>query len=551
MGFWRRIVSLSLAAWGAAVAVAQVPAPQPDVLHVTTQLVVLDATVLDKEGHIVTQALSRDDFLIEENKKPQAVYSFESTGEHTAAAASGDKEKSPELIFVLDELNYSYDAGNSLSWNIMEQFNQYTYERTELLGYLRTQPEKLQEETEVLVLTHHGYRILVQPTRDRAVLLERVGKHDPGLGSPQHDFIEETGGISISRGARDFTLTKDSLQAIWSLALQQRSLPGRKLVIWLGRGAPTLPVPVQRHEDVLSGPAIERLPPALRYQHEITDLLVDARITLDLIGPGGGGAPMNPSVVSQQVDSYLFDSDFGFSGYISATGGQRKNGNDVRGEIQASIEHGTMYYTMSYRPMNHDFDGEFRRIRVTVKGHPEWTVLTKAGYYAMQYGGETDLEHQALSDLGIVTFEAMPFSAIGAALVKIERIKGTDKARFTFQLDSDDLQWHTDSTANVRQADVAVSVAALGSVFKTQALASQGGMWKLTVPLATETASIHSSVSITVSVPPKTQRLRFAVRDLTNGRMGTVDLNPAALASAPEMEAPTPVLQPRGAAQAR
>ncbi|HXC96777.1 MAG TPA: hypothetical protein VNU92_13840 [Edaphobacter sp.] len=76
------------------------------------------------------------------------------------------------------------------------------------------------------------------------------------------------------------------------------------------------------------------------------------------------------------------------------------NGNDVRGKIQASVEYGTMYYTMSYRPTNHDANGDFRRIHVTVKGHPEWTVLTKAGYYAMQYGGDKDLEHQAVTDLG-------------------------------------------------------------------------------------------------------------------------------------------------------
>ena len=459
------------------VVAVQEPTTPPETLHVTTQLVVLDATVLDKQGHIVTQALGRDDFLIEENKKPQAVYSFESTGDHTAAAASGDKEKSPELIFVLDELNYAYHGDHRPSWNVMEQLDQYTYERTELLAFLKAQPETLQEETEVLVLTHHGYRILVQPTRDRAVLLERVGKHNPGLGTPWRDFLEETGG----GGARDLTLTKDSLQAIFSLALQQRSLPGRKLVIWLGLGGPTLRFRVQRHEDLVK-PLAERLPPAQRYQQEITDLLIDARITLDLIGPGGGGDPMNPVAVAQQVDSYRFDNDFGFSGYISATGGERKNSNDVRGEIQTSIEYGTMYYTMSYRPINHDFNGEFRRIRVTVKGHPEWTVLTKAGYYSMQYGGEKDLEHQAASDLGVATFEAMPFSAIGAALVKIERIKGTEKARFTFQLDPDDLQWHTDSTAKVREADVAVSGAALGSAFKTNALASNVGMWQLRVP---------------------------------------------------------------------
>jgi hypothetical protein len=135
--------------------------------------------------------------------------------------------------------------------------------------------------------------------------------------------------------------------------------------------------------------------------------------------------------------------------------------------------------------------------------------------------------------------------------VKVERIKGTDKARFTFQLDPEDLQWHTDSTAKVREADLAVSGAALGSVFKMNALASNVGMWQLRVPLATDTASIHSTVSVIVGVPTKTQRLRFAIRDLANGRMGTVDLNPAALTSAPEVEAPTPALQPRAPAPTR
>jgi VWFA-related protein len=436
---------------------------------------------------------------------------------------------------VLDELNYAYHAGQDSSWNVMEQFNQYVYERKELLAYLEAQPETLHEPTEVLILTHHGYRILVKPTRDRGLLLDLVGRHDPGLGSPFRDFIEETG----YGGSADFTLTKASLEAVWSLALQERGTPGRKLVIWLGTGGRR--IQSDRPRD------LRHITPVQRYQQEITDLLVDARITLDVIGPGGGttAATINPITAAQQVESYRYESDFGFSGYISATGGQWKNGNDVRGEIQASAAYGTSYYTMSYRPSNNRFDGDFRRIRVTVKDHPEWLVLTKAGYYATQFGGEKDFEHQVLSDLGIATFEAMPLNAIGATLTGIERFKDTDIARFTFQLDSDDLQWHADSAATVLEADVVVSGSALGSVFAKAPFSSSIANWKLTVPLGTDKAPIHSVVSVTVHVSPKTQRLRFAVRDLTSGRMGTVDLNPAALASALVKEAPTPTLAPR------
>jgi VWFA-related protein len=539
MGFWRR-AAFFWAAWcGTVFVVAQAPAPATDVLHVSSQLVVLDATVLDKAGHVVTQPLGRDDFLIEENKKPQEIYSFESAAEHIAAAASGNAEKSPKLIFVLDELNYAYAVAQTSSWNVMEQLNQYVYERQELLAYLQTQPATLQESAEVLTLTHHGYRVLVAPTRDRGVLLDRVGKHDPGLGSPFRDFIEETG----YGGSRDYTLTKDSLEALWALALQQRSMPGRKVVVWLGIGGPFgAHLERPRHGNHMAAAG------AQPYQRVIADLLVEARITLDVLTPGGGGAPpdaINPAAIAQQINNYHFDADYGFSGYVTSTGGQFKRSNDVRGEIQASVNYGTSYYTMSYRPSNHDFNGDFRRVRVTVKDHPEWTVLTKAGYYAMKFGGETDAEHQQVMDISIATFEPMPFEAIGVTLTKIERIKGTDKARFTFEVDSDDLQWHADATEKRREADVAVSGAALGSVFSKASLASEIATWKLTVPQRKEGPPVRSEVAVMVRVPAKTQRLRFTVRDTANGRMGTVDLAPKALESSMVVDGEAPALQTR------
>lgn len=323
-------------------------------------------------------------------------------------------------------------------------------------------------------------------------------------------------------------------------------MPGRKVVVWLGIGGPagaqlTRPKPGQHM--IMAG--------AQPYQRVIADLLVEARITLDVLTPGGEASlpSISPVVVAQQINSFHFDSEFGFSGYVTSTGGQFKRSNDVRGEIQASVNYGTSYYTMSYRPSNHDFNGDFRRVRVTVKDHPEWTVLTKAGYYAMKFGGEVDTEHEQVSDLSIATFEPMPFTGIGATLMKIERIKGTDGARFTFQLDSDDLQWHADATAKVREADIVVSGAALGSVFAKGTLASEVATWKLSVPLATDKTPIHSEVSVTMHIPPKTQRLRFAVRDTANGRIGTVDLKPEALASALVTDAPATGLEPRVPAQ--
>ena len=46
-------------------------------IQVTSRLVFLDVTVLDKEGNPVVSGLGQDDFTITENKKPQRIFSFE------------------------------------------------------------------------------------------------------------------------------------------------------------------------------------------------------------------------------------------------------------------------------------------------------------------------------------------------------------------------------------------------------------------------------------------------------------------------------------------
>lgn len=508
----RRALIAIVVSLGAAVGVgAQTPEPPMTTLRVQTQLVVLDATVLDKAGRVVGKPLGRDEFQIEESGKPQTIYTFESQTEHVAERAS-DGSRTPLLIFVLDELNYAYQPFRDGPWNTTEQMNEETFERKGLVHYLKSQPEKLRERTEVLVLTHHGFQVLVPTTQMRDVAAARVEAHNPGFGSPMRDHLEETGGPN--GGARDFTLSRASLQAIWSLALQQRSVPGRKVVAWLGVGAP---------DQTALG--------------VVSDLLIEARITLDLMGPGLGDAAEGALTPEQARVSYGTKSDFGFASYITATGGRWSNGNDIEGEIQTTESYAASYYTLSYRPTNHLRNGAFRRIRVSVKGHPEWTVLTKAGYFGTQFDGDRNAEPQMHADFNVAMFEAMPFEGIGAALLKVERIRGTDRARFTFGLEAQDLEWHRVAEKDEFQATVTVAGAALDSVFQKGVLSSQA-TWRLAVRGAVAMPTVQTTVAVTIRVPAKTQRLRFVMRDAGSGRIGTVDLKPAALAAAPEIDAP-------------
>jgi VWFA-related protein len=85
----------------------QAPANTPTI-RVTSRLVFLDVTVLDKKGHPVVTGLTKDDFVITEEKRPQRIFSFEEPNMHIADSALSEDNpsgKAPLTIFVLDLLN--------------------------------------------------------------------------------------------------------------------------------------------------------------------------------------------------------------------------------------------------------------------------------------------------------------------------------------------------------------------------------------------------------------------------------------------------------------
>jgi hypothetical protein len=77
----------------------QAPSAGPT-FRINSNLVFLDVTVVDKKGHPVVTGLTRDDFTITDDVKPQRIFSFD-------APATGAKtvEDAPATIVVLGLLN--------------------------------------------------------------------------------------------------------------------------------------------------------------------------------------------------------------------------------------------------------------------------------------------------------------------------------------------------------------------------------------------------------------------------------------------------------------
>jgi VWFA-related protein len=424
--------------------------------------------------------------------------------------------------------------------------------RNELLHWLQKQPAQLAGPMEVLALTHHGYVVVAQAMRNRDLLVDSVSHRDPGLGSPYRDYLEETGGSSA--GAADHTSTKISLQALWGLGVQERSEPGRKIVLWMGWGGPNLSTKTEPRR----GPSLTPFDITVR---RIRNLLVDARITLDVFTPGvidagepvAGASEEGNRDLALQRNLIAYSGDLGFSGYVKLTGGRVYTGNDVTGEIASTSNASARFYTLSYTPKSRIDDARFRSVRVSVKGDTDWTVVTKAGYYAFGVRNARDQEKEVLNEMAAATYEPMPFSAIDLRLVNVQRLpasvgdKSPPMARFTLQADSTNLQWRTDNSTGARQADINLSAAALRT--KPEVLASRVGAWKLSAPAA-QGEHIRTQVAIIVPVPTKSTRVRFVMRDAANGRIGTLEVRSAVLDNAPLYVPPDPALQGHAAAAA-
>jgi len=115
--------------------------PGTPTIKVTSVLVFLDVTVLDKKGHPVVSGLTKDDFTITEDKQPQSIFSFEAPETHVMDRDSEEENpngKAPATILVLDLLNSS--------------FEDFAYIRYEVKQFLMAQPPRLSSPTELMVI---------------------------------------------------------------------------------------------------------------------------------------------------------------------------------------------------------------------------------------------------------------------------------------------------------------------------------------------------------------------------------------------------------------
>jgi VWFA-related protein len=561
---------------------AQSPAQAPEgplsaaaVLKVKTRLVMVDVVALDHKGIPVTDLKAEDFTLFEENAEQKIrVFNFQQGSQKpdqpaTFVAATLPpgritniprfKTNSPLNVLLLDGINVT-------------NANQ-RYVRDQMLKFL----EKLPPGQPVAVYALGGkLRMLQDFTTDPTALREAVKKaKDAPLGVRAD--TTNTGDLpagmleqmpdamlqSVLRFGQDEAIIQLdqriilTLAQLGALARNLAGYPGRKNLIWISEAFPAFFVPgnISLGSNVSGSNATQ--PIIKDYQTQIdhaADLLSNAQVAVypidantlanrdsyaslsntDTNGEYLGRAATGRQRVgqgSQQATEISRAANLGIDAHSTMnsvadqTGGKAYyNTNNIDKAIHESMEDGSTYYTLGYYPENKNWDGHFRKIVVKVN-RPGLKLHFRQGFFAVEPKDYTKQDPKILAmDIGVALdmnnpiATALPFQAVVVPPSaqngnKVQINFGIDPHAISFELKEDGLQ-HAAIDCGV-------------GVYNTKGVAirTQGNTFNAALKPEQYQQVLQKifPCNQTLDLPPGEYGLRLAVRDKSNGLIGTAN----------------------------
>jgi len=508
---------LVLFAAPAAPVMAQQPPAAPMVFKVSTRIVVLDVTVRDKKGNLVT-GLSKDDFAVTEDGVPQTIRSFEPTEQHRMPApatpgaavvtSTADLKKlgdAPVTILVLDELN--------TPWSDM------SYVRQALEKYLAAQPPVMTEPTELLFVGSGKFAVIQEFTQDRAAMQAAFKKHFPGL--PTQLMIDDGSAQAAPRMSK-------TLGSLVQIAEATQSYPGRKNIIWVGRGFPSLNS-VAVDDDVV----MQQIYDAIR---KTTSKMLAARMTLNTIDPtmlspastDDSGTAMEALASDNGGGGLQTAGDVNFTALAPATGGRSFwLDNFVDKEIATSVAEGMVYYTLSYVPTNKTEDpAALRKIHITMR-NPSLTATTRSGYFAEPLDKTPEMV-KAKPEMAELKFDlnaaALSNMSYNGLVVTVAPAKGTklgSSGVYKVTIAAGGFEWRPQDTGSIAEMTIMTQSFTAKDKPLLNTVSEHNATTEAQLP---DLRNASASFLVPVKVPFNAARIRFVVRDLYNGRIGTADL---------------------------
>ncbi len=395
--------------WGPAPRLAQQPSPQPKqeakppdaqaptreqdaVVHISTQLVQIDATVTDKKGEHV-EDLTEDDFELMVDGKKQAITYFrlvklpepkrpdpaEAGASRPAAVPPSAPMRmiAPERVartiaFVVDDLGLSFESTY--------------YARRAIKKFL---DEQMQEGDLVAIIrAGRGLGALQQFTTDKRALYQAVEKLTWSPFSrdliPRFGFIDDNDQAAQAQARfddfRETVFASGTLGALNFVIRSLRELPGRKSVILISDG---LRLFGRDRDNSLILERVRRLTD-LANRSSVVIYSLDAK-GLQVLAPtaaddvGGLTGPQFAQATSR-MRQQNFDSQEGLVYLARETGGiPFINNNDLNFGIRRALKDQQSYYLIGFDPEDEKFDRKYHSIKLRVL-RPGTQARARAGF---------------------------------------------------------------------------------------------------------------------------------------------------------------------------
>jgi VWFA-related protein len=348
-----------------------------------------------------------------------------------------------------------------------------------------------------------------------------------------------------------------TLEELGALARNLSGYPGRKNLIWLSEVFPDYIVPDRTDIGKVTTVAASQQSVIHSYQTQIdhtADLLSNAQVA---VYPVDAGTLVNRDVYSSLSNSdsngnYLGRSARGatrqqmgsaqaseisraseavmashstMNSVADQTGGKAfYNTNNLEKAIRDGMDDGSTYYTLGYYPENKDWDGRFRKIAVKIN-RPGIKLHYRQGFFAVEPTDPAKRDPKILAidigsalDINNPISTALPFQAVVVPPSpqngnKVQINFGIDPHAIGFELKDDGLQ-HASVDCGVR------AYSKSGDALRTQGNAFDAA---LAPEQYQKVMKMIFPCNQTLELPPGEYLLRLAVRDKTNGLIGTAN----------------------------
>jgi VWFA-related protein len=399
---------------------SQPSAPQP--LRVTSRLVQVTVTVQDEDGHPVT-GLTKDDFKIFDQGKPQQIAAFSAQTSHITANASAPA--SPNFFSNRTEL--PADSQPPLTVIVMDAFE------AKYQDYFWCSPP--QGRSPVGQICQLGWmseqvgRFISQIKPEDRVALYEIGMQLYLLQDFTNDANALRRGLDLGNEyarqirfpwsvCQPLSTQHHTLDALHEIADRLARVPGRKNLIVLSHGFP--PIPLNDGGTAITNGNIDNSVKTLGNSDLPMTAIDTAGVYVGGIG-GGGGDPIPAAARRGPVSGsaggpsgagrasaldplpgcpWPHLTDFDYSRTLAdRTGGHAVlNTNDIASAMRRVMDDYSVSYLLAYYPDHNKWNGEFRDIKVKVD-RPGVDVHARNGYFAVaDPGSAAQLAARRLAD---------------------------------------------------------------------------------------------------------------------------------------------------------